>query len=138
MFTEWLFEKEGIQDLAAEKAANLKADKGFSDLQGFAFALGVIRRRLEKDPLRYRDYGPYWWALKQVLNDADRDMGDQDDSRVRATYAGDTALETLIMADEFRTLALSRWPVGNSQFLLSADDGEYSLHDQDMEALVTG
>jgi len=33
MFTEWLFEKEGIQDLAAEKAANLKADKGFSDLQ---------------------------------------------------------------------------------------------------------
>lgn len=134
MFTEWLFDTQAIQDLAAEKAANLKANKGFSDFQGFA--LGVIQRRLEKDPLRYRDYGPYWWALKQAMNDAGRNMGEQDDSLVRATYSGPTALETVVMADEFRTLALSRWPVGNTQFALSEDGGSYNLHDRDMEALA--
>jgi hypothetical protein len=132
MFTEWLFDQEAIRELAAEKAASLKANKGFSDLQGYA--LGVIQRRLEKDPLRYRDYGPYWWALKQVLNDNDRDLGAEDDALVRATYAGNTALETVVMADEFRTLALSLWPVGNNQFTLS-EDGVYTLHDQDMEVL---
>ena len=132
-FTEYLFDKELIEEAVRERAAALKANKGFSDFAGFA--LGVIERRLAKDPLRYRDYGPYWPALKDVLRQSGRDYGAGDDPLVRDFYRGDTTEQTIVMADEFRTLYLATQAVGTNQFVLDGEAGEaWELFDADMEA----
>lgn len=135
-FTEHLFDKEEIAALAQQRANSLKENRGFSDFPGFA--LGVIERRLSKDPLRYRDYGPYWWAIKALLIDSDRALGERDDPIVRETYQGASAAETIVMADEFRTLYLATQAVGTNQFVLDGDTGAiYTLEDSDMEERVT-
>lgn len=134
-FTEYLFDKAQIDELVRAKAAALKANKGFSDFTGYA--LGVFERRLAKDPLRYRDYGPYWPALKAALNDSGRTFGDSDDPLVRAAYQGDDLAQTLVMADEFRTLYLANYFVGTNEFMLDGDSGElWVLFDPDMEQRV--
>ena len=56
-FTEYKFDKEMLKALVAERSANLRANRGFSNL--LRFGLGVVADRLRVDPLRYRDYGPY-------------------------------------------------------------------------------
>jgi len=133
-FTEYLFDKELIKEAARERAAALKANKGFSDFP--AYALGVFERRLAKDPLRYKDYGPYWWELKEQLRLVGKDYGDRDDALVRATYSGETPTESLVMADEFRTLYLATQAVGTAQFSLDDSGTLYVLEDADMEARV--
>jgi hypothetical protein len=134
--TEHLFNKEEIEALVQQKASALKENRGFSDFPGFA--LGVIERRLARDPLRYRDYGPYWWAVKALLIDSDRALGERDDPLVRETYQGDSPAETIVMADEFRTLYLATQAVGTNQFILDGDSGAiYTLEDSDMEERVT-
>lgn len=133
MFTEFKFNSEAIKELAAEKAANLKANKGYSDLAGFA--LSIISKRLARDPMRYRDYGPYWWAIKDALRDAGASIGSNDDVAVRVAYSGDSLLDTIIMADQFRELYLATWAVGTNQFSLSSESGDiYTLEDSDMES----
>lgn len=134
--TEHLFNKEDIAALVQQKVSALKENRGYSDFPGFA--LGVIERRLTKDPLRYRDYGPYWWAVKALLIDSDRELGGWDDPLVRAAYQGDSPAETIVMADEFRTLYLATQAVGTNQFVLDGDTGAiYTLEDPDMEERVT-
>ncbi|PAU79243.1 hypothetical protein [Halomonas salipaludis] len=136
-FTEHLFDKDDIKALARQRAAALKENRGFSDFPGFA--LGVIERRLAKDPLRYRDYGPYWWAVKALMIDSGRELGERDDPMVRAAYQGDSREETIVMADEFRTLYLATQAVGTNQFLLDGESGDlYTLEDEDMESRLPG
>ena len=131
-FTEYLFDRDGIGELIQQRAADLKANRGLSDFLGFA--LHVIAQRLEKDPLRYRDYGPYWPALKRVLSDHGRDYGEQDWPLVRATYSGQSAVETVVMADEFRTWYMANQIIGTNQFMLDGETGEtWTLEDADME-----
>lgn len=134
-FTEHLFDEDEIKALARQRAAALKENRGFSDFPGFA--LGVIERRLAKDPLRYRDYGPYWWSLKALLIDSGRELGERDDPMVRAAYQGGTPAETIVMADEFRTRYLATQAVGTNQFILDGETGAtYTLEDADMEGLA--
>ena len=104
-----------------------------SDLLGYG--LGVVSRRLAKDPTRYKDYGPYWWALKSAMNEAGYAMGSEFDPVVAAEYTGETAVETLVMADHFRSEFLESYPVGHDSFEL-AEGVNYVLHDSDMESRV--
>lgn len=132
-FTEYRFDSEQIDEVARQRAANLKANKGLSDFPGFA--LGVIARRLAKDPTRYRDYGPYWWALKALLFASGREwVGKEDDAALRAVYTGQDAASTIVMADEFRSLYLQTFPVGTNQFTLDDAGDSYTVFDLDMEA----
>lgn len=135
MFTEYKFDPEIIKALVAEKAANLKANRGFSDLLGFG--LSVIIQRLKKDPRRYLDYGPYWPALKDVLRRAGYDFGSESVPMVAAEYKGSADVETLIMADEFRSMNLAKSMLYTNQFMLDGEDGQaWTLFDADMEALA--
>jgi hypothetical protein len=131
-FTEMKFDLTLIEGLVTSKRASLKANKGVSDLLGYG--LGVMSRRLAKDPLRYRDYGPYWWSLKVVLNANGYNYGEESDSVVAVAYSGRTELETMIMADQFRTEWLEISQVGTSNFRLSEEGDDYVLFDADMEA----
>lgn len=131
-FTEYKFDKEMLKALVAERSANLRANRGFSNL--LAFGLGVVAERLSKDARRYRDYGPYWPALKEVMNANGYNLGSQSDPLVSRAYRGETDEETLIMADEFRTMYLKSNIVYANQFMLDAGSGEFwTLYDSDME-----
>lgn len=130
-FTEMKFDPQAVATLVESKRAALKANKGVSDLLGYG--LGVIGRRLAKDPQRYRDYGPYWWALKAVANANGFSYGETSDSVVAAEYCGVSELHTMIMADQFRTEWLEVAQVGTVNFPLAAEGDDYLLHDPDME-----
>lgn len=131
-FTEYKFDKEMLKELVAERAANLRANRGFSNL--LRFGLGVVADRLRVDTLRYRDYGPWWPALKQIMNSAGYNLGSQTDPLIAKEYKGDTDVETLIAADEFRTEYLRTQMIYTNKFMLDGDSGElWTLYDQDME-----
>ena len=131
-FTEYKFDKEMLKALVAERAANLRANRGFSNL--LRFGLGVVADRLRVDALRYRDYGPWWPSLKQIMNDAGYNLGSQTDPLIAKEYKGDTDVETLIAADEFRTEYLRTQMIYTNKFMLDGDSGElWTLYDQDME-----
>ena len=131
-FTEYKFDKEMLKALVAERSANLRANRGFSNL--LAFGLGVVAERLSKDARRYRDYGPYWPALKEVMNANGYNLGSQSDPLISRAYRGETDEETLIMADEFRTAYLKSNIVYANQFLLDAASPDFwVLYDADME-----
>jgi hypothetical protein len=131
-YTEYKFDKDAIKALVAERAAGLRANRGFSNLLGFG--LGVVAERLQKDPRRYRDYGPYWWALKDALKTGGYELGDQSDPLIHRAYQGETAEETLIMADEFRTAYQASNIIYTNQIMLDADSPDYyTLFDKDME-----
>lgn len=93
-------------------------------------------KRLAADRRRYRDYGPYWWALKDVMNRNGHALGDQSDPLVMVQYAGQDDLQTLWMANEFR----ERYFIGgtmavyNERFALGVDgEPDYVLWDPDLE-----
>lgn len=131
-FTEYKFDKEMLKALVAERSANLRANRGFSNL--LAFGLGVVADRLRVDPPRYRDYGPWWISLKDVMNRNGYHLGDQSDPLIAKEYRGETDVETLIAADEFRTMYLKSNIVYANQFMLDAGSGEFwTLYDSDME-----
>jgi len=131
-YTEYKFDKDTIKALVAERAAGLRANRGFSNLLGFG--LGVVAERLQKDPPRYRDYGPWWPALKQVMNANGYNLGDQTDPLIAKEYRGDTDVETLIAADEFRTEYLRTQMIYTNKFMLDGESGEFwTLYDADME-----
>jgi hypothetical protein len=129
-FTELKFDPAKIDALMAEKRAALKANRGLSDLLGFG--LGVVSRRLAKDPLRYLDYGPWWYSLKSVLNANGYNYGEDFDSVVAAEYRGRTDVETLVLADQFRAEWLASAQVGTTNFRLTEEGPDYILHDTDM------
>lgn len=131
-YTEYKFDKDAIKALVSERAAALRANRGFSNL--LAFGLGVVAERLGKDPRRYRDYGPYWWALKDAMIAGGYNLGSQTDPLVKKAYRGDSEVETLIMADEFRTAYLKANMIYTNQFLLDAASPDFwVLYDADME-----
>ena len=133
-FTEYKFDKEMLKALVAERAANLRANRGFSNL--LRFGLGVVADRLRVDQLRYRDYGPWWPALKQIMNAAGYNLGSQTDPLIAKDYRGESDVETLIAADEFRTEYLRTQMIYTNKFMLDGESGEFwTLYDQDMESV---
>ena len=125
------FNPAEIAAIVTERSAALKANRGVSDLAGYG--LGVVWRRLQREPDRYRDYGPYWWALKSLLRVAGYPVDDNTDPVIEAAYRGRTAAETVVMADEFRAQYLATQAVGTSVFDLSTDGVAYVLEDGGME-----
>lgn len=136
MYTEYKFDPKKISGLVAQRQAALKENRGLSDLLGFG--LGVASRRLAKDPGRYLDYGPYWWALKSVLNANGYSYGQESDPGLVEAYRGASDVQTLIMADQFRTEFLAENQVGTCKFRLDADGDEYILFDSDMALRLAG
>lgn len=132
-YTEYKFSPDTIKALVEEKKAGLRVNRGLSNL--LTFGLRVVADRLVADRRRYRDYGPYWFALKAVLVANGYPMGEQSDPLVARAYKGRSDEETLIMADEFRTDYLRRNAIYTNQFVLDAHSPDFwTLFDADMEA----
>lgn len=132
-FTQFKFDPAAVAADIEEKRSALKVNKGLSDFAGFAAS--VIRKRLEQTPAKYREFGPYWWALKQVLNDTGANFGEAFDPMVASEYRGGTPEATMVMAEAFKDIYRATYFVGNNLFSLD-DEGveQYELFDPDMES----
>lgn len=131
-FTEFLFDRQSIQERAAQARANLKANLGLSDALGFA--VDNIWKRINRDEMDYRTYGPYWWAVKDVLQRHGKEIGQDAQDMVRTVYSFDDDYDTLIAAETFRDWYRATQFKGTNQFMLDGETGEtYILFDSDME-----
>ncbi len=131
-FTEHRFDAEFVSSTIASNAATVKEDGRLNDYAGFL--VGVFNGRLEKTgAIRYLDYGPYWWSVKAVLREYGNDLGDDDDAILREEYQGDSAAETLVMADLYRQQYLATKFIGNREMILTDTGETWILNDEDME-----
>lgn len=136
MATEYKLNPDYVKARVTEHKTVIEQDgKGnFLDV-----AIGVIQRRLEKDPLRYRDYGPYWWALKKVLIAHGVYDSDVMDETMAKEYTYETEEQTVTAADEFRSDYLKQYLIYTNRFDFVNEDGdieEYLLSDPDMENMA--
>jgi len=132
-FTEYKFDPEKIRARVQEVAANIQKNFAKDDYE--AHVVEVFKERLRtEEPLAYRWYGPYWWAVKDVLKKHGADLGADTDTSIASEYRGESDIETLIMADEFRNLYLASYILGTNSFMLDGESGEtWTLKDKDME-----
>ena len=86
MYENFKYAPEDVAEWTAEMKSNLMQNKGTDDLGGFGAR--VIARFVEKNPLRYRDFGPYWWAVKEILIRKGLARGKMTNATVAAAYCG--------------------------------------------------
>lgn len=130
--TAYRLPPEVLAAVVDEKRAALKANRGFSDLLGFA--LSIVSDRLAKDRRRYLDYGPYWWALKAILQRHDYHYGTDADDGIMAAYTCADEVSTVVAADLFRDEYLDTRIVGERRYHLDPEETDWwDLLDEDME-----
>ena len=103
-------------------------------------AVRVIGQRMVDHPEQHIEFGPYWWAVKDVLNAAGYDFGQRGSPMVAAEYVGASPAETLVMAEAFKDLYRASYIVGTSSFDLGGiSEGEtIDLGDDDMRERAGG
>jgi len=131
-YVNYRYRDEEIEALLKIKRSNVLKNTGQADWG--TFMAHVIAWRLSHDPLRYKDYGPYWWAIKPILRQYGYAVGEhEDNATIRQTYCGKHNEATLLMADLFREAYLQSQFIGTNRFMLD-DEGEFwELFDEDME-----
>ena len=137
IYTQYKYDAAYIAAEVAAKQASVKANIGL-DADLLAVGLKVVAGRLKKDPIRYRDYGPFWWSLKSILRTYGVNYGSNDDPLMREDYSGSRPVDTLAMAERFRDEYLKTFLLYNNKFVLD-DFGNWSeIIDGDMENLGSG
>jgi len=119
----WLEEKR--QEYAAQVAAKHGADKPLLPL----FVAQTLKV-LSRDKQAYLRYGPYWWALKRVLQRADVGAGEYMEPMWADEYAAADDELTLIAAWEFGD---DRGQFGVMTREYDLDGMTFVLYDGDME-----
>jgi hypothetical protein len=92
---------------------------------------------LQDDPLYYRNFGPFWWAVKRWLKRLGftrqniRHLGDYDDPGAARWYKGQPFLKTIEQAFDYQAERAVHSPA--SPFCQTPDGDDYILEDQDAE-----
>lgn len=133
-FTEYLYPVNDIENELTLAKASLLENTGNSDFIGNA--LTNIAKDLAKKPLHYRNYGMYWWALKDVLKRAEFLYGDVTDDNCKSVYIGKNDEQTIVMAIRFRREKLAVEFITNNQWEVNSEGEVYTLFDADMEGLA--
>ena len=136
IYTQYLYPQDWVKEEVAAKHASIKLNVG-PDADLLRFGLYCIANRLKKDPLRYRDYGPYWHAIKAAMRLIDINYGSNDDPMLREAYCGKSAVETLVMAEAFRDNYLNTFLRYNNKFVLDNSGSWTEIIDGDMEFHIT-
>ena len=135
------------QTETAKLTANKKASYEETPRDGMTFeqfACYIIAKNIKDSPIRYRAYGPYWWALKRVLIENGYDFGmlnfgknDSYDKELVALYSGQDNEQTIVLADAFWRQTVATSLEGTNKFLIDDSTGEsFTLYDEDMEGLL--
>ncbi|QFT40026.1 MULTISPECIES: hypothetical protein [unclassified Vibrio] len=91
---------------------------------------------LEKQPLMYRNYGPYWWPLKVALTAAGFDLGIDSEELTRKHFAYDKVEYLLCAAWAYQNHQIEQgYMLANLHTFYTDDEPfEYSIEDHDLEA----
>lgn len=127
----YLFDKDDLAERTQSAIDSLASSKPNADFT--EFAASVIYQRLKTNIQRYRVYGPYWWALKDVLRRLDYDMGSEHDNDIASLYRGDNDAQTIVAADTFYLDMSNQVTVDNTKWTLFDRKDDYTLYDSDME-----
>jgi len=133
-YTEFKFDPVEIQDLA-NKTRNeyLSYDWGTGESPE-VFGVRMMAENLEKNPRRYLAFGPYWWALKELLIRHGRALGETMDYEIAREYRGGTDYQTLVIAEQFSEFYHANYFVGANSWHLDPDAvDDYILYDPDYE-----
>ena len=99
-----------------------------------AYGVEIMSEMLEEDPRRYLTYGPYWWALKDVLLRHGCAFGDTMDFEIAREYRGEDDYQTLVIAESFQEFYYDNYFVGANAWHLDPDAvDDYILRDPDYE-----
>ena len=132
-YTEFKFEQGAVADRMATVLRNVAKNTGDENNALSVAVSSIMKRFAMHGKVRYTDYGPYWFALKDVLKRNGKDLGDYTDNEIASAYCGSSNFETIILADMFRDYNLGVNPVGTIKFHLDGYTGDYwVLHDPDM------
>lgn len=127
----YLFEPEFLTEKTDDTKKALAVNKPNADFT--EFAASVFYDRLKTNIERYRVYGVYWWALKDVLRRQGYDVGDETDVDMVDWYKGATDEETLVAADLFYLDMSNKVMVDNTSWTIENGQPDYVLYDADME-----
>jgi hypothetical protein len=102
--------------------------------------LAAIKQMVDNNPMRYRQYGPYWWLIKKALIERE-DLSFEDTldlEWIEALDYGDTALNLMaafLYGDEKHNLGL----LTESFHTMHTPDGsvEYACNDAEIELRAT-
>jgi hypothetical protein len=94
---------------------------------------------LEKNPLRYRGYGPYWWLVKQALIEHGiNQFGDElDNAAAESMDYGNRAIN-LVAAHAYSEITFDQGLMTSNSHQMETTDGEsieYIVADDEMEML---
>lgn len=136
----YLFSREQMQIRTDEVRQSYEKNRK-DDTPFFEFALNRLYQRIKNDPIRYRAFGMYWWAVKAIFIKHGFDFGitnfGQDtDDETKELYSGITDEQTLVIADDFWWDMYESYVKGNNEYDLDNQGGIYILRDDEMETLI--
>ena len=131
MTMNYLFDPKDVAK-KAEKSRDTFSKKQ-PDTDFTEFAAGVIYERLKDNIQNYRMYGPYWWALKDVLQRQGFNVGDEMNRELKAQYAQASDAETIQAADMFYLKMSGKVLKGHNRWTIQDNKPDYVLYDADME-----
>lgn len=104
-------------------------------------AAGIVRV-LQKDPLQYRCYGPYWWLVKAcLLEQGIARFGTTIDAEWHEKLDYGDPTTNLLAAFAYYSYAFDQGLIRSSGHSVVLEDGEgmeYVLVDEEMEQLAVG
>jgi len=99
-----------------------------------------VAKNLTKNPTHYRSYGPYWWALKEIMiNHGINKFGETLEVITTEHFKYDDEAYTVVAAWDYSTMKFDEGRINISNHNLPTEDGEgyeYELIDQEMEFYI--
>lgn len=137
---QYLFSREQMQTMTDKTRQSYEKNRK-DNTPFFAFVLKTLYNRIKSDPIRYRAFGMYWWAVKAIFIEHGLDFGianfGQDtDNQIKELYCGTTDEQTLVIADSFWWDMYESYAKGNNEYELDNQGGIYILRDDEMESLI--
>lgn len=130
--TEFKFKPETIKaETEAMKKSMLDRNVKGTIVSRFA---EIVEKNFHGNPKNYREYGPYWWAVKEILIREGVARGNAVNPEIAKEYRGDNDEETIIAALKFQRLHRAQFFAFTNNFALDLDAGEdWYLYDPDYE-----
>lgn len=130
-YTKYLYAPEILKAKTANNKAGLLKNKRRSDI--VAYGMEIVLSQLKYHPMSYLEYGPYWWAMKKIINARGGDLGDSMDEEIASVYKGSNDEETFTVAFMFMEYYLDFFFKGCRSFQLEDGQDEWILRDPDVE-----
>ena len=111
--------------------------KNAGDVEFVPFACKIIAGNLQNKPIRYIEYGVYWWAVKALLAEHGFHFGKQTDIELVEAYRLERDDYMIMAAETFKDDYRATFFRGTREF--DIEYGRiYHLLDADMETLGVG